>query len=326
MTRPRRLETVIAEIAALGGAVTGAEAQERLLFMLRNEASQAVAKVAALVEEYSLTALAPGLEAAFERFMGQPEADKGCAARTAIARTLLHTSTGHADLYRRGIVYRQMEPVWGGSVDAAAGLRGLCAAGLVLEVSPDEALVEVAPVLADPEREAREAAVRALAMLGGAGAEALLRFKLAQHEEEPAIVEACLAALLAISQASLPYVAQFLESARAEEVEAAAFALGESRRDDAFEPLRLWLLRTVDERRQRLAVVAIASLRMEAATAFLLDRLAHGSVAQARPVVEALSVHAGYDEALREALERAVEERGEPALTAMLRRSRPSRR
>ncbi len=69
-----------------------------------------------------------------------------------------------------------MEPVWGGTADTAADVRGTCAIGLVATGYP-RALVAIAALLYDAEPDARLGAIRAAANGTPREAELLLRSK-----------------------------------------------------------------------------------------------------------------------------------------------------
>ncbi len=315
MAKRQRLEVVLKQIDVLKADATSEETHTRLREILKDESCHAVAKAAGLIESFALTDLDSALHAAFERFMEDPlRTDKGCTAKTAIAQALVNTSSGHADLYLRGLSHRQLEPDWGGSKDTAAPLRAICAIGVVVDMAPDDALIEVAPLLADPETPARTGGVQALKTLGGSGAEAVLRFKACVGDEDPAVVEACFGAIVAINPAAIPFVQRFLGSPQPELAEAAAFALGASRLDEAFVPLRSWWERSLRGTHRRVALFAIATLRSEEATAFLLSLVETENLTTAGLAIEALRIQAYVDTRLRDRLLGVVQERGEATL------------
>ena len=77
-----------------------------------------------------------------------------------------------------------MEPVWGGTADTAADVRGTCALGLVATGYP-RALVAIAQLLYDAEPDTRVGAIRAAANGAPREAELLLRSKALAGDEEP---------------------------------------------------------------------------------------------------------------------------------------------
>jgi hypothetical protein len=105
-------------------------------------------------------------------------------AKGAIARALVALDCQDAALYRAGIRLRQLEPVWGGSVDTAIDLRGTCAMGLVQTRYP-RALAELVALLADPEPRARTGAAPAIVCAVPLGAEAVLRAKALMGNARP---------------------------------------------------------------------------------------------------------------------------------------------
>jgi len=72
----------------------------------------------------------PELVTAFDRLLAcGAELDKGCVALSATARALFTVGCDDYELFLKGMRHVHMEPVWGGSVDTAAELRGMCAMG-----------------------------------------------------------------------------------------------------------------------------------------------------------------------------------------------------
>jgi hypothetical protein len=114
-------------------------------------------------------------------------------------------------------------------------------------------------------------------------------------------------------QESAPFVAEFVENGDSSVAEAALLALGNSRRPEAFE-----ILKTFWERRLRIdlretALVAMALLRLPAATDFLLSLLADAPESSALSALSALAV-LNYDPRVREQTAAAVEKRDSEAL------------
>src|SRR5207253_10764017 len=103
-------------------------------------------------------------------------------------------------LFRRGMRIVQREPVWGDPpwVDTAAELRGVCALGLAQTGDPD-AVVEIAALLADPERAARANAARAIGAAGRADGIPPLRYQALTGDEDPQVTTECFGALLALA-------------------------------------------------------------------------------------------------------------------------------
>jgi HEAT repeat protein len=205
-----------------------------------------------------------------------------------------------------------MEPVFGGRVDTAADLRGASALGLARMGYP-EALLEFADLLADPVPAVRISAARAIAYRGGEDGAPLLRLKALVGDEEPAVVSECLGALLRISPRSVDFVAGFLRARGPDAAESAALALGESRLPAAFEPLRDWARDVSGTGHERVALIAMATLRREDALDHLLGIVRAGGVPSAERAIEALGLYRG-DEALRRRVDQAIASREDDSL------------
>lgn len=290
--------------------------QELLRAALAGKSCFAVAAAADLVHE-SDAALLKLLPATFERFLhdsGQP--DKGCVAKTAIARALERVDASDDRVFRRGLFHVQMEPIFGGQQDCAVELRGICALGLA-RLSPSGVLSLLAELLADPQQGARAAAARALGCTGQMGAVPLLRYKALCGDSDPLVLSECLTALLLLErETALPFVGRFLTPDDPERADPAALALGQSRLADAIPLLREYA--ELPPRGERKAALwALALLREPAATDYLLELVRDADTRQAAQAIEALGMHR-YDAALSQRLTEAVESRRNPALTATL--------
>src|SRR4051794_23936856 len=108
------------------------EGRKQIAKALAGKSNLVAAKAARIVGDAQWADLKEELATAFARFVRQGGSlDKGCKATVAIARALFAMDYDNAELYLTGMRHVQMEPVWGGSVDTAAELRGICAMGLV---------------------------------------------------------------------------------------------------------------------------------------------------------------------------------------------------
>lgn len=247
MRTRRKLEDVLAALRQVRDDPTSEASLRELRGALADRRSHAVAKAAALIGELEVADLVSEMLAAFDRFMAVPGADPGCAAKTGIAEALGRLGYDDPKIFLRGVRHVQWEPVYGGHVDTAAGLRGACGRGLV-RMGYRDALTELAHLLADPQAPVRAAAARALADRGLDDATPLLRLRVLAGEREPSVLSECFAALLGLSPAkSLPFVSGFLDAADAEMAEAAALALGGARLPEALPILRSWAERTLAE-------------------------------------------------------------------------------
>lgn len=319
MARRQKLDDALAALAKVRDDPGSAESLSALRGALASRSSFAVAKAAKLAGELELSAVTADLVTAFERMLGGGPADPGCTAKTAVADALYRLGHDAPGVFLRGIRHVQMEPVFGGRVDTAVDLRGACALGLV-RIGYRDSLVELADLLADREPPARISAARALAYRGGDEAVPLLRLRVLAGDE-PAVIGECLAALLRISgRGALPFAAGFLDSRQEEVAEAAALALGASRLEEAFADLRDWAERVVSPVLRRAGLVALATLRRDAALEYLFGLVEKGEPTTAAQAVEALGMYKG-EQAVEDRLRGAAAGRRERAVRDALRRA-----
>lgn len=296
----------IRALADAPAAVASAELKKLLTDpngYLVGEAAKAAAKL-------ELSALAPDLVAAFARLLAADvAADKGCHGKKAIVEALLAFDEGARDVYLAGLRYVQKEPAFGGSIDTASSLRGLCAHGLVRMNYPSAAL-EVAPLLMDPEPDTRAAAAGALASTGEEICAAILHIKVLAGDAEPDVLGDCYKGMLELApRRYLPVVAAAL--AGGEEI--AAIALGESRLPEALPALKD-ALRSASGEMQDTVLLGLALLRSEEANAYLLELVADAPEGRAAAAIGALGLHR-HNEALAAEVRRAVEARGSRRLS-----------
>jgi hypothetical protein len=273
-----------------------------------------VAKAAELAGELGASSLTPELIRAFRRFLAEPARDKGCLAKTAIVEALTRLEHSDPEVFLEGIRHVQMEPVWGGSEDTAAWLRGLCAIGLAGSEHP-RVLAHLVDVLGDREKLARLGAVRAFVTRGDPRGALLLRLKLLDGDPEIEVVSECFRALLALEPPAegTAFVARFLESGDEATAEAAALALGESRHPQALDLLKPSWEGASDRSFRRVLLAAVALLRIEAATAFLVSLVADDFTETARGALSALGPFL-YGNELRERVAKAVAATGNASL------------
>jgi HEAT repeat protein len=274
-----------------------------------------VSRAAELCAERLIYDLEASLIQAYGRLLENPvKKDPSCIAKGAIARALLALDSQDSDFYVAGIHYRQLEPVWGGTVDTAVDLRCTCAMGLVGTSYP-RALIELVTLLHDPEPHARSGAARAIACTEHLAAEAVLCCKALAGDPEAEVAGECFTGLLKVEPDEAPaFVAGFLDGPDPAIREQAALALGESRLDTALQMLReRWEAQPLKRDKDRVLLRAAALHRSEAAFDWLCSVVANGDKASASLLVQELAVWR-VNKRLREWMRTAVERRGDSLL------------
>lgn len=273
---------------AIGEGVIDATAEARLREVLRGKTGILVAAAAAIAGEHGLDGLVGELEDAFARLCERPvERDPGCRGKLAIARAIHRLDRWSDAVFARGVRVVQREPVWGGTEDTAAALRAQCGLAYAQAAHAD-ALDVLADLLADPDWTARAGAAQALGDTGQPAAASLCRYKVHVGDDEPAVIGACLASILALAGAGgVAFVAGVLADKDDARADAAALALGESRLPAAVAPLLAWCEDRPDARR-RVGYLALALLRLDPATDALLAVLADGAPLDALAAARAL--------------------------------------
>jgi len=308
----KKLDEQVRALAALRDGPLDAAAHARVAEGLSSRSSAVVAAAAGLLVHEPAKTHARALIEAFDRFMQRPEdTDKGCLAKTAVARAL-HALEADCDaLWLRAVRHVQLEPIWGGRQDTAVELRGVAAAALVQSDWP-EVMDVLARLLADPEPMARVGAAQALSLTRHIDAALpLLRFKALAGDDDPRVLAACLQSLLgAAPQRSLPFVVELLNARDPVRRETAAIALGESRLSGAFEPLVAAAQRVALAEERRPLWLGIALLRSEQGQAYLIERVATEPEPLAELALEALAIFR-HEDSLRERVLQAAAARGE---------------
>jgi HEAT repeat protein len=297
---------------ALGPVAPRAETLAALRKGLGDRHFLVVARAATLGGEKLLHELIPDLLNANARFVQDAvKRDPQCKAKNAIARALVALECQDIAFYRRGIRYRQLEPVWGGRADTATDLRCSCAMGLAA-CGQVRAVAELAGLLTDPEAPVRCGAARAISCANPFEAEAVLRLKVHCGDAEPEVIGECFTALLAIApEPSLPFVAHYLMGEDEALQEYAALALGESRRDEALTLLRQAWDDLVSPAARSALIRAAALHRSEAGFEWLVELIATGTAQLASVAVDALAVY-GRNAKLIEQVNAARARRKEP--------------
>jgi hypothetical protein len=313
MAKRVTLEQLLADVAAAKSTPRTDVSLATLRAALAGKWAYAATKAAELAAEHELEPLTDALVAAFDHWMTHSGEDKNCAAKTAIADALYRIGYPKEGVFLQGIRHLQMEPVFGGRVDTAAHLRGVCALGLV-RMNYADAMTEIAELLADPEHVARAGAARALGYRGGDDAAPLLRFKLRVGDAEPEVLTECLVSLLRLTpKPAIALAEKLLNREQAEDrIDALVLALGQSRQPAAFDVLRR---RTDAGQGGATTLLAIAMIRTDAALAYLHELVATAPPRVAADAVRALATYR-HDAALRAKVQQAVDARRDRALSA----------
>ncbi len=313
MAKPQSLEAKLARLREIRGEPSSPQALQALRTGLRDASNIVAAEAAEIAGLAHLTDLAPDLVAAFERFLDQPEKrDKQCRAKIAIVEALNKMEYGDEGFFLRGVRYTQPEPVWGGSQDSAVPVRVGCAFGLV-RLRYRGVLPLLVDMLVDREKAARVGAAQALAYSGTEAAGLLLRLKARGGDRDPAVISECFGGILELGpEQGVAFVAEFLTSEDEAIQEGALLALGSSRRPEALEVLKAFARRSAGDLLE-VAHVAMALLRLPAATDHLLALVADPSRAVAAAAIGALAVQR-YDPHVRERSAAAVAATNDPVL------------
>jgi HEAT repeat protein len=311
MAKAPKLEETLALLSQIGPDCPTDEAIDILKRVIQSKHAIAVARAAKLVNKMQFQVLIPDLVSAFERFiLNAAVTDQSCIAKKAIAETLYRLDYSQESLFLQGIKHVQMESVWGGKVDTAPGLRGICALGLVRMNYP-QVMVELADLLADPEPEARICAARAIAYTDNPQGVPLLRLKVKMGDQDPQVLSECFIALLKLAPThSLALVSEFLNRPEAQICEMAALAIGESRIQEAFLTLRQWWERSRSPELRSIALLAIAMCRHDEALEFLLSLVKKGKPSEAKDAVAALELYR-QDSTLWQKVCQSISKRGD---------------
>jgi HEAT repeat protein len=294
-------EQQLAALEELRGHACEAGAVEGLRKALTNRNNYIVAKASNIAGENGLKALVPDMVGALDRFFLDPaKSDPQCWAKNALIQALACMGHDEAPVYIRGLRHVQMEAVWGGQEDTACALRAHCALALVeCRDLPDmELLSYLLEPLADPDKNVRIQAARAIGRVGRPEAALLLRLRALTGDDEPEMLGACFSSLLSIEgRAGVTFVSRFLD-AREDTAGEAAVALALMRDADALAALcKRWKM----ERRPAVAEVLLSAIvlsRLPEGVAFLTDLI--GSDSDARAQVLAAVGRSGSQELQRE--------------------------
>jgi len=276
-------------LARLRAAAEEPGAAALCLEALRAAPGPVVARAMGLLRRLGHDGHAEEAREAFARLCREGRAgDPGCAGRRALAEGLLALDWSQSEPWWTGVTLVQWEPVFGGRVDAAAGLRGLCALGLA-RAGDARAPLALARLLADPEAEARRGAVRALREAPASWALPLLAHRaLLRAEDLDGQLELFHGLLEREDPQAFALVAGFLDEAWEEGREAAAIALGERGGAEGAHLLWAALEEELLPQRRRPFWLGLALSRCEEGRGLLLARLPGSPPARRREAAQAL--------------------------------------
>jgi len=243
---------------------------------LNDRSNYVVAKAAAIAGDRYVIAAIPDLIAAYNRLFENPVAnDRLVLGKQAIARALKDLDYRDAAPFLRGLAHIQLEPVWGGSADAAGGLRATCAHALVASDIDGMMLLQVLiDHLVDSDKTVRIEVVRAIAQVGGHESMLVLRVKTLAGDAEAEVSGACFEALLAREpRESVPFVERFLAVDGAVAFEAVS-ALGAARIPEALTVVRQFWETDISLELRRAIVFSCAASALAEAAEFLLSIVA----------------------------------------------------
>jgi HEAT repeat protein len=269
----QRFDKKIEAIEALRQAPESPARSEQLRKALKDRNNFLVAKAAGVAAHLGEALLIPDLLTAFDRFLiDATKSDPQCWAKNAIAKTLKDLGHNESDVFLRGIVHVQLEPVWGGRQDSAAVLRGTCALALVeCRMDDVEILGVLAELLADPQKPARLDAARAIAQLGRMEGVPLLRLKTLCGDEDPEVIGECFLALSSLNAAhAVAFIARFLESPDADVRMEALSVLGQSAEPAALETLKSSWSNLADPELRRALLLSLAASPLRDSAEFVL--------------------------------------------------------
>ena len=283
----KEFEHRVAAIEALTQATPSPEVTAALRKALADKNNFLVSKAAAAVGNQGLQILTDDLLSAFARFLKDAtKTDPQCWAKNAIVKALRQLGHSDAAVFIQGTAHVQMEPVWGGSTDTAAGLRGLCALALVDCILPAKQLLsQLVDLTADKEKIVRVEAVRALSATGLEEAELLLRMKALAGDREAEVTGQCFLGLLELkAPGAVVFVEKFLTADEELQFEAIS-ALGVAPQAEAVDALiRYW------KATQETGVIrALGLSKHPAAVDYLVDLCESGPSMAASIAIEALA-------------------------------------
>jgi HEAT repeat protein len=322
MAKRASTEEKLSALRELGQEPITEGTRKALVKALAGKNNILVAEAAKVVGKLGMEDLIQDLLKAFDRFLDNPlKRDKGCLSKEAIIEALDNLDYDEKAIFLQGISYFQVEPAYLRPVDTAAILRGKCAFALV-RIGCSGVVFDLVELLADPEPQARIAAVKALTGIPPDISEPLLRLKAKQGDEDHQVVAECLFALMQVNpENSMSFVERFLGTDDLSELsnralilaENAALAIGGSRLEKAFEILQHHRAKSVNPDFQDILLMPMALTRLEGAFDYLIDVVENGLRQSAVSAVNAIKIFS--DESHQSRIQRAVESRDDTAVS-----------
>jgi HEAT repeat protein len=309
-------EKRVADLEALRSASDPAAVLPALRKALKDRNNYLVSKAAAIAGDLRVEDLIPDLVGALDRFFEEPvKTDPQCWAKNASIKALKDLGYRTANVFLRGIVHVQLEPVWGGTADSAATLRGACALALVdCQIDELTMLNHFGDCLADKEKPVRVDAALALGQFGREEGAPLLRLKALIGDREPEVTGQCFASLLSLApRDSLPFVERFLHHQDQEIAAEAAGALATSREPEALEILKAFWRKRAPADVRKAILISLGASTLRAAADFLLDVLSEESGELAAQALTALGASRFRSE-MREPVKATVVSKSDPEL------------
>ncbi len=243
------------------------EARTVLTDALAQGQSVVVQSAASIIADGELHEHEAGLIDAFDRLSeAGGRGDAGCRGKVEIVRTLARLNVKADDVYLRASRHVQME--YSGDTGAPLRAQGIVA---MAETGHPRVLEETVRLLFDKELGARLGAVQALLADGSRAAQLLLRATVMRGDDSELILN-CLLGLLEADRSSIDFVASRL----AVDTDAAAMALGTSRRPEAFGYLKTALDRAIEREVQeetQAILMGLTMLRSDESLDYLLGLL-----------------------------------------------------
>ena len=286
---PSNDKRLMTRLRALENDLALPDLEETICEALANSNNRLVGRAAAIVGKQKLEYFVDDLCMAYERFLENPlTTDRGCEAKIPLCEALRQIEYDDADFFLEGIHYRQHEPGYGGETDTAAELRAICGFAL-MQLNDSRAMSELVDLLGDSEKTARAGAARAIAHARGQASELLLRLKIDLGDSEPEVLGECFAGLLRIDpNGGIGRIAKFLMHPSENVCCEAALALGESRIEAAFAPLREQADRRHGRDFENVLLTSIGLLSVPQSVDYLLQVVIGPDVGAAIAAVRAL--------------------------------------